>query len=82
MDDPIPPAIHALEKALGVALLVRDIDPGPPATIIAVIMVDGQTSELVGRGATEADAWRDLAMSAAAWQNVDPRQIRIFLGGI
>ena len=81
-DDPIPAAIHDLERALGVALIVQDIDPGPPASIVAVGMLDNQSARLVGQGATEADAWRDLAMALAAWRNVDPRQIRLFLGGI
>jgi hypothetical protein len=32
---PIPAFIPALERMLGVALIVRDIDPGPPAIISA-----------------------------------------------
>ena len=84
MTDPdggIPRAIHDLERALGVALIVQDIDPGPPATIAAVAMVDSQSMELIGRGATEADAWMDLAINLAAWRNVDPRQIRMLFFG-
>lgn len=80
MDDPVPGYIHDLERMLGIALLVQDIDPGPPATILAVGMVDSLTSELVGRGATEDDAWRDLALNVAAWRNVDPRQVRMMFG--
>jgi hypothetical protein len=81
-DDPVPAAIHALERALGVAIIVQDIDPGPPASIVAVGMLDNQSARLVGNGTTEAEAWHDLAMAVAAWRNVDPRQIRFFLGGI
>ena len=79
--DGVPQAIRDLERALGVALIVQDIDPGPPATITAVGMVDSLSSELVGHGATEADAWRDLAVNLAAWRNVDPRQIRMMFFG-
>jgi hypothetical protein len=81
LDDPVPPQIHALEQALGVALVVHDIDPGPPATIVAVGMVDSDSTELIGRGATEDEAWRDLAVAVAGWRNVDPRTIRVLFGG-
>lgn len=81
MDDPVPRFIHDLERALGVALLIQDIDLGPPAEIVAVGMVDDLSTALVGRGATEEDAWRDLAMQIAAWRNVDPRQVRTMFFG-
>jgi hypothetical protein len=78
--DPIPAFIPALERMLGVALIVRDIDPGPPAVISATGMVDNEVTTLEGHGPTEADAWRDLALRLAAWRNVDPRQVRTYLG--
>lgn len=81
MDDPVPRFIHDLERALGIALLIQDIDPGPPATIVAVGMIDNLSSELVGHGATEDEAWRDLALNVAAWRNVDPRQVRMMFFG-
>ena len=80
-DDPVPRFIHDLERALSIALMVQDIDPGPPATIVAVGMVDSMSAELVGRGATEDEAWRDLALQVAEWRNVDPRQIRMMFFG-
>ena len=80
-DDPVPEYIHELERMLSVALLVQDIDPGPPATISASGMVDGEFTQLTGRGSTEDEAWRDLAMVMAAWRNLDSRQVRLFLGG-
>ena len=79
--DPVPVYIHDLERMLSVALIVGDIDPGPPATITASGMVDGEFTQLVGRGSTEDEAWRDLAMAMAAWRNLDSRQVRLFLGG-
>ena len=33
--DLVPTYIHDLERMLSVALLVQDVDPGPPATITA-----------------------------------------------
>ena len=81
-DDPVPTFIHTLERMLSVAVIVRDIDPGPPATITAAGMVDGTVSQFVGRGESEVEAWRELALAIAAWRNVDPRLIRTFIGGI
>ena len=79
-DELVPAFLLDLERMLGVALLIHDVDPGPPATIFAFGMVDNLSTELVGRGARELDAWRDLAVNLAAWRNVDPRQIRMMLG--
>ena len=79
--DPVPRYIHDLERLLSVALLVQDIEPGPPTTITAAGMVDGEFTQLVGRGSSEDEAWRDLAMVMAAWRNMDSRQVRLFLGG-
>ena len=79
--DFVPRYIHDLERLLSVALIVQDVDAGPPATITASGMVDGESTRLVGRGPTEDEAWRDLAMAMAAWRNLDSRQVRLFLGG-
>lgn len=81
-DDAVLPAwLPGLERILSVAIIIRDIDPGPPASITATGMVDGEAIELIGRGADEVAAWRDLAVAVAAWRNVDPRQMRLFIGG-
>jgi hypothetical protein len=77
----IPPLIEALERALSVAILVRDLEPGPPAVIEAAGMVDGDSTLFRAHGPTEADAWRDLAEQVATWRNVDPRMVRTVLGG-
>jgi hypothetical protein len=81
-DDPVPPYIHVLERMLSVAVIVRDIEPGPPAEITAAGMVDGDVTTLIGRGPDEAAAWRDLASAIAAWRNMDARLIRTIVGGM
>jgi len=82
MDDPVPQFIHDLERILSVAIILEDIDDGPPVVITAAGMVDADSSTFVGRGDTEDAAWRDLAVAIASWRNMDPRTIRTFIGGI
>ena len=81
LDDPVPPFIHVLERMLSVAIIVHDIEPGPPAEITAAGMVDGDVTTLIGRGPDAAAAWRDLAEAIAAWRNVDPRLMRTIVLG-
>ncbi|MEO5885567.1 MAG: hypothetical protein ABIQ58_08650 [Candidatus Limnocylindrales bacterium] len=76
-----PDVAAQLARALGIGLLVQSIDVGPPITIEAMIMLDGRTAEVRGEGASEADAWRDLARAAVDWKNEDMRNLRIFGGG-
>jgi hypothetical protein len=82
MDDPVPQFIHDLERIRSVAIILEDIDDGPPVVITAAGMVDADSSTFVGRGDTEDAAWRDLAVAIASWRNMDPRTIRTFIGGI
>lgn len=73
-------ALQALERQLGIGLIVQDVEPGPPVHIVAIGMLDGATTELTGSGATEDDAWADLARAAIAWKNDDERNARMFFG--
>jgi hypothetical protein len=73
--------LQALERQLGIGLIVQDVEPGPPVHIVAIGMLDGATTELTGSGATEDDAWADLARAAIAWKNDDERNARMFFGG-
>jgi hypothetical protein len=82
VDDPVPPYIHVLERMLSVAIIVRDIEPGPPAEITAAAMIDGEVTTLIGRGPDADAAWRDLAGAIAAWRNMDARLIRTIVGGM
>ena len=81
VDGTSPDMAARLEQALGVGLLIQSIDVGPPTTIEATILLDGRTADVRGFGASEADAWRDLARAAMAWKNEDQRNLRIFGGG-
>jgi hypothetical protein len=76
-----PPFIPALERALSVAVIVQEVEPGPPAAIVATGMVDADVTSFTASGATLDEAWRDLASQVAAWRNVDGRTIRMMLGG-
>ncbi len=71
-----------LARKLGIGLIVNDVEPGPPARIVATAILDGDSTELVGVGPTEDDAWADLARAAITWKGNDPRNIRTYLGGI
>lgn len=82
MEDPVPSFIHDLERILSVAIILEDIEDGPPVVITAAGMVDADSTTLVGRGDTEDAAWRDLAVAISSWRNVDPRTIRTFIAGI
>lgn len=76
-DDPV----ERLAKALGVGLLIQEVAGGPPVRIVATAMLDGDSTELVGTGPTQDDAWNDLARAVIAWKNEDGRNIRTFVGG-
>jgi hypothetical protein len=77
---PGPEAIARLAELLGVGILIESVDPGPPSRIVAVGLVDGGRTLLEGGGATEDDAWRDLARAAIAWKRDDGRNIRFWWG--
>ena len=73
--------IRALEQSLGIAVIVRSVEPGPPARIEATFMLDSRSSDVAGVGESEAEAWQDLARAAVAWRNDDGMNVRIFGGG-
>jgi hypothetical protein len=83
-DETIPPpgpeAIAHLAKLLGVGILIQDVDEGPPARIVAVGLLDSVRTRLEGHGATEEDAWRDLARAAIEWKREDGRNVRFWWG--
>jgi hypothetical protein len=70
-----------LAKALGIGLIIHEVETGPPVRILATAMLDGDSTELVGTGPSEDDAWKDLAAAAVRWKNEDGRNIRTFFGG-
>jgi hypothetical protein len=78
---PGPEAIERLAEALGVGIIVDAVDPGPPVRIVATGLLDGGTTRLTGVGATEDEAWRDLARAAIAWKRDDGRMVRWLIGG-
>lgn len=73
--------LEGLARALGIGLIVQDLEDGPPIRIVATAMLDGDSTELVGTGSTADEAWDDLARAAIAWKNEDGRNIRTFVGG-
>ena len=73
--------VEQLANALGIGLIVQEIDGGSPVRIFATAMLDGDSTRLVGTGPTEDDAWDDLARAAIRWKNEDGRNVRTFVGG-
>jgi hypothetical protein len=74
-------SLGRLARALGVGLMLRDIEAGPPVRIVATALLDGESTEIEGVGETEADAWDALGRSIIEWKGNDPRNIRTFWGG-
>ncbi len=76
------PSIDALAEALGIGIIVESVDAGPPATIEASLMLDTRVFGVVAPGATEAEAYDELARKAVAWKNEDERNVRTYFGGV
>jgi hypothetical protein len=75
-------AVARLAEALGIGIIVHEVEDGPPAWISASLLLDTAVSRVVASGATENEAWEDLARKATAWKNDDPRNVRTYLGGV
>jgi len=75
-------AVARLAEALGIGIIVHEVEDGPPAWISASLLLDTTLSRVVATGATENEAWEDLARKATAWKNDDPRNVRTYLGGL
>ena len=75
-------AVARLAEALGIGIIVHEVDGGPPAWISASLLLDTTVSRVIASGATENEAWEDLARKATAWKNDDPRNVRTYLGGV
>ncbi len=73
--------IGAMERALGIGVLVHSVEPGPPVRITASLMLDSRTGEVTGVGESEAEAWQDLGRAALAWRSGNQENFRIFGGG-
>jgi hypothetical protein len=74
--------LQRLATALGIGLIVNEVEAGPPVRIVATAILDGDSTELVGVGPTEDEAWTDLGRAAIEWKGHDPRNIRTFWGGL
>jgi hypothetical protein len=77
----LPAFLRDLERALGIGILVREIDVGETVTIEALVLLGQHAEEIAGRGATEAEAWRDLARSAMAWRTTNDKHVPWWGGG-
>jgi hypothetical protein len=75
-------AVARLAEALGIGIIVHEVEEGPPAWISASLLLDTAVSRVVASGDTENEAWEDLARKATAWKNDDPRNVRTYLGGV
>jgi hypothetical protein len=79
---PGPEAIERLAESLGIGIIVQSVEEGPPAMIEASLLLDTSVHHVTATGASEVEAWEDLARQATDWKNNDPRNVRTYLGGI
>jgi len=77
-----PERIGRLAEALGIGIMVQSIEAGPPAVITATFLLDTRVFGVAATGASEDDAWEDLARKATAWKSDDERNVRTYFGGI
>lgn len=65
-------AAHALlddvTSKLGVGIIVTDVDPGPPCTLVALLSFGGQRESVTITAESEPRALAALARAAAEWR--------------
>ncbi len=76
-----PDLVDRLQHTLGIGILVESVEPTEPATILATFMSGQHTTRATVTGATEADAWQELAKAAVAWRNSDFQHLPMWWGG-
>jgi hypothetical protein len=76
-----PGLVHDLERTLGLGVIVLSIEDAPEFRIRALLMLGQHSQEVSGVGATEAEAWQDLAKAAVAWRTSDDKHIPMWWGG-
>jgi hypothetical protein len=79
--DPVPEFIRDLERALGIGIIVRAIEDGTMVTVHALVLLGQHSERIVGAGATEADAWRNLARSVISWRTTNDKHVPWWGGG-
>ena len=79
--DPVPEFIRDLERALGIGIIVQAIDDGPPVSIRALVLLGQHSERVLGAGATEADAWRNLGRSVISWRTTNDKHVPWWGGG-
>jgi len=76
-------SVEASEPS-GAAESVEPVVAGPtdvPHTIGATLIFGRYTAPVVATGATESDAWAELARMAIAWRKSDYQHIQMWPGG-
>jgi hypothetical protein len=79
--DTMPDFLRDLERALGIGILVQEIDEGATVTIRALVLLAQHSEEILGQGTSEAEAWRDLGRSAIAWRTTNDKHVPWWGGG-
>lgn len=75
-----PELLRAIERNVGVAVVVQEIASGEPVRIDALLMYGRFSEQVTAGGPTEADAWRSLAEQAVAWRNANDKQVPLWWG--
>ena len=76
-----PELIAALERALGLGVMIQAIDDGPPVTIHAVLLFGASSEAVTATGVSDADAWRALARIVIAWRATNDKHVPMWPGG-
>jgi hypothetical protein len=76
-----PELIRAIERTLGIGVIVESFDEGPPVSIDARLFFGAHSEVVHVEGATEELAWRALAGSIAAWRTANDKQFPMWPAG-
>jgi hypothetical protein len=60
--------LDEVQAKLGVGIIVTDVDPGPPCTVVALLTFGAQREQVTITAENEPRALADLARAAAEWR--------------
>lgn len=72
---------NEIGRHLDIAILLSEIEPGPPVVIRAVFMRGASSTSVEARGVSKSGALRELADLAAAWAQSNPLSKQSWLAG-
>ena len=76
-----PELIKAIERTLGIGVIVETLDDGPPVSIRARLYYGSHSESIDAEGDTEEQAWHALAGRIVAWRTTNDKQFPLWPGG-